>query len=300
MTRLHSATVGSRTTAAERSLVARSWGGSRGGDVLQVTAVKEKPRRHNRRPRWNRDSLRNRRGPCPRGAHGAAPRDLPHGLTANRLLSQPSPCSPGPPAVRVAGRLLGITSDAPSMPLRAHDRVNAEPMLRKLHTSAACKKVIRPRADEIQGNPRTQRAVARRGGRLMARLHSATVGSRTTAAERSLVARPWGGSRGEDTLQPRRHRPRRHNREPRWNRDSLRNRREPCPRGVHSAAPRDLPHGLTANRLLSPLLTGPPAVRIADLGSNALNMPLRARDRVNVEPMLPQLHTTAAQRSPAA
>ena len=290
MTRLHSATVGSRTTAAERSLVARPWGGSRGRDVLQVTAVKEKPRRHNRKPRWNRDSLRNRRGPCPRGVHGAAPRDLPHGLTANRLLSPSSPCSPAPPAVRVAG----IRSDALSMPLRARDRVNAEPMLRKLHTTAACKKVIRPRADEIQGNPRTQRTVARRGGRLMTRLHSATVGSRTTAAERSLVVRPWGRSRGGDVLQPRRH-----NREPRWNRDSLRNRRGPCPRGVHGAAPRDLPHGLTT-RLLSPLLLAPPAVRIAGLGSDAPNMPLRVRDQVNVEPMLPKLHTTAAQRSPAA
>ena len=108
----------------ERSIVARSWGRSREGDVLQVTAVKEKPRRHNRSPRWNRDSSRNRRGTCPRGVISAASRDLPHGLAAAPLLSFAAP----PPA---SVRSVGL-----SMPLLAGNGTDFVGVLRKLHLAA--------------------------------------------------------------------------------------------------------------------------------------------------------------------
>ena len=108
----------------ERSIVARSWGRSREGDVLQVTAVKEKPRRHNRSPRWNRDSSRNRRGTCPRGVMSAASRDLPHGLAAAPLLSFAAP----PPAC--------VRSVDLSMPLLAGNGADFVGALRKLHLPA--------------------------------------------------------------------------------------------------------------------------------------------------------------------
>ena len=111
-------------SVVERSIVARSWGRSREGDVLQVTAVKEKPRRHNRSPRWNRDSSRNRRGTCPRGVISAASRDLPHGLAAAPLLSFAAP----PPA---SVRSVGL-----SMPLLAGNGTDFVGALRKLHLAA--------------------------------------------------------------------------------------------------------------------------------------------------------------------
>ena len=99
---------------AERSLVAGPWGRSCEGDVLQVTAVKEKPRRHNRSPRGCRDLSRLRRGTCPLlKTHG-----LPHDpVTAPNLSAN-------------------TASDGLSMPFRAPFRAISAPPPRKLHTAA--------------------------------------------------------------------------------------------------------------------------------------------------------------------
>lgn len=104
--------------AAERNIVVGPWGRSREGDVLQVTAVKEKPRRHTRRPRAFRDSSRDQRGVFPL----VTTRGLPHGPAA----------------------LLVLTSDAApdgfSMPSRGGVRANSGPLLRKLHTAASVRR----------------------------------------------------------------------------------------------------------------------------------------------------------------
>ena len=111
-------TVLNSRAAAERNVVAGPWGRSREGDVLQVTAVKEKPRRHTRRPRAFRDSSRDQRGVFPL----VTTRGLPHGPAA----------------------VLALTSDAApdgfSMPLRSGVRPNPGPMLRKLHTAASVRR----------------------------------------------------------------------------------------------------------------------------------------------------------------
>ena len=111
-------TVLNSRAAAEQNVVAGPWGRSREGDVLQVTAVKEKPRRHTRRPRAFRDSSRDQRGVFPL----VTTRGLPHGPAA----------------------VLALTSDAPpdgfSMPLRSGVRPNSGPMLRKLHTAASVRR----------------------------------------------------------------------------------------------------------------------------------------------------------------
>lgn len=111
-------TVLNSRAAAERNIVAGPWGRSREGDVLQVTAVKEKPRRHTRRPRAFRDSSRDQRGVFPL----VTTRGLPHGPAA----------------------LLALTSDAApdgfSMPLRSGVRLHPGPMLRKLHTAASVRR----------------------------------------------------------------------------------------------------------------------------------------------------------------
>ena len=104
--------------AAERNIVAGPWGRSREGDVLQVTAVKEKPRRHTRKPRAFHDSSRDQRGIYPL----VTTRGLPHGPAA--LLALPSDAAP----------------DDLSMPSRAAVRPNPGPMLRKLHTAASVRR----------------------------------------------------------------------------------------------------------------------------------------------------------------
>ena len=110
-------------SVAERSRVARPWGRSREGDVLQVTAVKEKPRRHTRLPRALRDSSRGQRGAYP-------PRGLPHGLAAISVLSSP---------LSLATSLDGVP-DGSSMPRSAVGCAIFGLLLRKLHTAASVRR----------------------------------------------------------------------------------------------------------------------------------------------------------------
>lgn len=112
-----------RSSAPERSRVARPWGRSHEGDVLQVTAVKEKPRRHNRSPRGYRDLSRDRRGTFPPVTTG----DLPRGLATASTHSAKAPL------------------DGSSMPLpagvRPARRRRGQSTLRKLHTVASVGRV---------------------------------------------------------------------------------------------------------------------------------------------------------------
>ena len=118
-----SSRIAAERSVVERSTVARPWGRSREGDVLQVTAVKEKPRRHTRLPRALRDSSRDGRGAYP-------PRGLPHGLAAVPVLM----------SVLSLPISLDGASNGFSMPRGAGVRSEFGLLLRKLHTAASVRR----------------------------------------------------------------------------------------------------------------------------------------------------------------